>query len=259
MKFEHGNKRCVLGHDISYTLSPVIHKAIYAALGETGEYGVEDVSEEELQSTVERLLRDYDGFNVTKPYKEKVARMLGSCEPVNTVRSDGKCTSTDPEGFLSDYTDAFGAPSGKILVLGAGGAAKSVISSLAGRARVYVYNRTYEKAAQTESMGAVAVRSAAGKYDTVINCTSLGLCGEQAAPDELDFSEVQFAYDLIYSPPETPFLVKAAEAGAKTRNGLGMLIGQAIAAHEFWRGEKFDAKTRSKLYDAVKNALKTEE
>lgn len=250
-------KLCVLGHGISYTLSPRLHAEIFRALGIEGEYHVADVSPEDLESTVKRLLCEYDGFNITKPYKEAVAKILGSDKPINTVRHDGKYTSTDAEGFISDYTSAFGEPRGKILLLGAGGAAKSVAEGLCKYkdAEIYVYNRTYEKAEQMERERITAVKSPEGEYDAVINSTSLGLNCEQAAPEKLSFNGVKFAYDLVYSPPVTPFMEKAALSGARVRNGLGMLVYQAIAAHEFWRGEKFDESERAKLAETVMNKL----
>lgn len=240
-------KYCVLGHGISYTLSPRVHAAILSYLGERGEYFAEDVAPQELNKTVERLLCECDGFNVTKPYKESVAALLGHDGPVNTVRRDGKCTSTDPIGFLSDYTEKFGEPHGKILLLGAGGAAKSVAQALCGKAELYVYNRTLKHAAAMEKFGATVIRDCRGGFDAVVNCTVLGLNGEQSAPDELDLGKVKYAYDLIYSPEDTPFLNKARCAGASACNGIGMLIRQAIAAHGFWRGEKFDADTENKM------------
>lgn len=255
-------KFCVLGHKIGYTLSPRLHASFFATLGENAVYDATDVEEDDLRETVSHLLKTYDGFNVTKPYKEKVAALLGKDAPVNTVRcGDRASTSTDAEGFLQDYTHAFGAPAGKILVLGAGGAAKAVADALENRAGVFVsvYNRTYEKAKALARGNIAATESAAGSYDAVINCTSLGLCGEQSAPDTLDFAGVSFAYDLIYVPPQTPFLQKAAAAGVKTRNGLGMLIYQAVAAQEFWRGKPFDEDTKRKLYDNALVALREKE
>ena len=253
-------KFCVLGQGISYSLSPVLHSAIFEFFGEDCEYGVADVPPEKLYETVKKLIGEYDGFNVTKPYKESVARILGASGPINTVRcADCAATSTDAEGFLCDYIEAFGEPKGDILLLGAGGAAKSVAEALSnsrGVLNVYVFNRTYEKAKEFSRYGAVAVKSAEGIYDAVINCTSLGLGGEQAAPAELEFGGVKFAYDLIYSPPVTPFLESAAKAGAKTCNGLGMLVRQAIAAHEFWRGENFSSSVKKSMVEFISARIK---
>ncbi len=251
-------KYCVLGHNIAYSLSPKLHGIFFEVLRENAEYSVCDVEPQELENTVKRLLRDFDGFNVTKPYKESVARILGGTQPVNTVKRDGTFTSTDAAGFITDYIELFGEPCGNVLLLGAGGAAKSVASALGGysECNVYVYNRTYGKAKElSELCGATALKSPIGKFDSVINCTSLGLCGEQAAPDELDLKGVKFAYDLIYSPPITPFIEKARAAGAKTACGIGMLIHQAIAAQEFWRGEKFAETQKTKLYNAAKEKI----
>lgn len=252
-------KFCVLGQGISYSLSPLLHSAIFEFFGEDCEYGVADVPPEKLYETVKKLLGEYDGFNVTKPYKESVARILGASGPINTVRcADCAATSTDAEGFLCDYIEAFGEPKGDILLLGAGGAAKSVAEALSnsrGVLNVYVFNRTYENAQKLEGGKVKAVRDLPNKFHSVINCTSAGLNGEQSAPAELDFGKAQYAYDLIYSPPETPFLAKTSAAGLKTRNGMGMLIWQAIAAHEFWRKRKFDLQAKRELAEYVKKKL----
>lgn len=241
-------KLCVLGSNISYTLSPKLHQAIFDILGESGSYTVTDVLPEQLEATVEKLIGEYDGFNVTKPFKESVAKLLDCNSPVNTVKcKDKSCTSTDPEGFYGDYVSAFGEPQGNILILGAGGAAKSVAYSLQrSAAKVFVYNRSYERAQQLSEYGAVALKTPEGKFDSVINCTSLGLHGEQAMPAGLDLSGVKFAYDLIYSSP-TPFLATACEHGATVKGGLGMLIRQAIASHEFWRGCKFGTQDKNNM------------
>lgn len=247
----------VLGYDIPYTRSPKLHGAIFSLLGEVSTYTVTDVPPERLSDTVKRLLCEYDGFNVTKPYKEKVAALLGKNAPVNTVLCRTRqSTSTDAEGFLQDYTRAFGAPSGKILLLGAGGAAKAVADALEKcDADVYVYNRTFARAQELSRGRIQAVRDAAGRYDAVINATSLGQKGEQAAPPSLDLRGVRYAYDLLYSPSVTPFMQAAQAAGALVSGGLGMLVYQGIAAQEFWRGKPFSAEVKKQLYDGAVRAL----
>lgn len=250
-------KYTVLGHDISYSLSPQLHAVFFDALGEDHTYTVTDVPPERLGETVEKLLAEYDGFNVTKPYKEKVAALLGGSAPVNTVLCRTRqSTSTDAEGFLQDYTRNFGAPCGRILLLGAGGAAKAVADALVRcDADVCVYNRTFERAEELARGRIRAVRDASGRYDAVINATSLGQNGEQAAPPSLDFRGVRYAYDLLYSPRVTPFMRAAADAGANVSNGLGMLVYQGIAAQEFWRGKPFAADIKKILYDSAVQAL----
>ena len=245
---------CLLGYQIGYSKSPVLHAAFFAALGEKGSYGIEDIPPQDLGKELPRLLASYDGFNVTKPYKQTVAELLWRQDPVNTVKKDGTATSTDAEGFLNDYIEAFGAPKGKILLLGSGGAAKSILPALQG-AEVTIVNRTFEKAEALAACvkNAVAKRRADGRYDAVINATSLGLHGEQAAPEELDFSGVSFAYDLVYGV-RTPFLEKAGKY-AKTRDGLGMLIEQAIASQASWRGKAFSNAEKEALRAAAKRAL----
>lgn len=243
---------CLLGYEIGYSKSPAIHAAFFAALGEKGSYTLEDIPPEAVRQEIPRLLREYDGFNITQPYKQTVADFFGLSNPVNTAGKGG-AISTDAEGFLADYTAAFGAPQGKILLLGSGGAAKSILPTLS-KAKVTIVNRTYEKAqALAKSVDfAEARRTAEGAFDAVINATSLGLHGEQAAPEELDFSPVRYAYDLVYG--NTPFLQKAGQF-SKTRNGLGMLIEQAIAAQAYWRSRPFTQEEKEALRTAAKAAL----
>lgn len=250
-------KLSVLGSSISYTLSPKLHNAIFDILGESGSYTVTDVLPEQLEATVQKLIEEYDGFNVTKPFKESVAKLLNCSSPVNTVKCrDKTCTSTDPEGFYNDYVNAFGEPKGNILILGAGGAAKSVAYALSGSAaKVFVYNRSFERAEQLAEYGAVALKNPQGKFDSVINCTSLGLHGEQAMPQGLDLSGIRYAYDLIYSPLVTPFMVTATNSGATVMGGTGMLIRQGIASQEFWRGCKFGADDKNRMTKEIAKIL----
>ena len=237
-------KFALLGHDIGYSLSPKIHDCIYRYFGTDASYTLLSVPREELPAAVD-VLRSYDGFNVTKPYKLEILRYLDEDKSgigtVNTVVSDnGRLTgyTTDGFGFMRHFEMAYGSPRGRrCLVLGAGGVARIIVPELvAAGADVAVFNRTEARAAELAGeFGCSALRRAetAGyRPHIVVNCTSCGLKrGENPLPP-IDKTELEFAYDTIYSPPVTDFMKSCAPV-ARTENGLGMLILQAIKADEY--------------------------
>lgn len=236
-------KFALLGHNISYSLSPLIHSVIYEFYGIDASYELISATEEELDATVEKL-RGYDGFNVTKPHKINILRFLdedrSETGSVNTVSVDkGRMTgyTTDGFGFSGHFGMVYGSPRGKkCLVLGAGGVARIIVPELIKNgAEVSIFNRTEPKAADMAAEFGCGHLSAGGlngcRPEIVVNCTSCGLrAGEDPLPD-VNLSHLEFVYDTIYSPPVTD-LMKRCSAFAKTENGLGMLILQAIKADE---------------------------
>lgn len=239
-------KLCVTGSGISYTLSPVIHKAVLGAMGVEAEYGVEDIPADKFAAAAPRLISSYDGFNVTKPFKRDIIPFLSSLETggldaVNAVKVCGGRAvgyNTDAEGFMLSLEQLTGDVCGAdVLVIGAGGAAEAAVYALAGRgASVTVYNRTYSKAAALAAKAGVRAierASDAGRAEIFVNCATPPA---PALPTGADTSALKFAYDLVYSPAHTPFMAACEDAGAKTSNGLGMLIYQAIIADEIFSG-----------------------
>ena len=189
------------------------------------------------------------------------ARAIGA---VNTVVRAGNRLAgynTDAAGFLRDLEEhGVDAPSlrgSRVLVLGAGGAARAVAFALAGRgARLVIANRTGARAvalahhleARFGQGSAVGIpledpqlpRMFAA-FDLVVNCTSAGMTPN----DHLDPLPAgcrpragQVFYDLVYRPPVTPFLRRAEAAGARAIGGLGMLLHQGAAAFELWTGRR---------------------
>ena len=254
----------LLGHNISYTLSPLVHGNIFSYMGAEGSYDVYDTPPEELEKTVARMKGELLGFNVTKPYKTDVIRLIDSdrsgCGAVNTVAvtADGAVGyNTDGYGFIFGFTAEGLVPTGgDVLVLGAGGAARVVVKELTEHGyRVFVHNRT---AAKLEPLISEykALPWRGGKADAIVNCTSFGLkSGENplcALRGELAPKDYAFAYDLIYSPPETDFLKEARGRGAATANGLDMLIYQAIRADELILGTSFSASDYRSIAARIK-------
>src|SRR5262249_41776992 len=143
--------------------------------------------------------------------------------------------NTDAEGFLAPLLERGVRLKGKrAVVLGAGGAARAVCAALrkSSVGELLIFNRTSSKAkALARAAGGKgfpwaegAVREAVGRADLVVNATSLGLRGKGCPlPDDASFRRGALAYDLVYRPRETPFLLMARASGAETLGGLGML------------------------------------
>jgi len=243
---------CLLGHNIQYSISPKVHSLIYAELGFKATYELFDVADKDFESSLPRLFY-FDGFNVTKPYKSKIIPHLIAVDnkrfdAVNTVKNSIGY-NTDYGGFflaLKSITDISGL---NALVLGAGGVAEVVVPALkALGAGVNIYNRTYQSTLNlAKKNNTTALQNPLGKFDIIVNCTSVGLNAGENCAKGIDFSEAKIAYDTIYF--DTEFLKFARKAGVSvTANGLGMLVYQAILANEIF----FDTKIKNKIILANK-------
>ena len=213
--------------------------------------------------------REYLGANVTVPHKEAVRSMLDELDPwarkvgaVNTiVNDDGRLVghNTDAHGFLEGLRrDGGFDPRGKrVLVLGAGGAARAAVFGLAkeGVASIVIANRTAprgealagELGGTVDHVAAVplegpAASEAAGSADLVVNCTSMGMRhGEAEGLSPLTAASISreaLVCDVVYTPRETPLMREARAAGAGTLGGLAMLVYQGAASFELWTGKK---------------------
>lgn len=263
------NKLCVIGDPVEHSLSPLIQNAMIAAAGLPCVYGAVRVPGEETELWLCRARREgYTGFNATMPHKRTLAGLVDVLSPdgerfhaVNTVciKTDKIYGyNTDGDGILRALEESGMSPGGRsVLVLGAGGAARAVVPKLldAGAQRVYVANRTPERAAGLCSLvgdGRVSpadfspetLKRLAGKCSLAVNCTSLGMTGTGGEFEDLSFLEQlkgdAGVFDLIYSPPETALLAHARQLGLRGENGLGMLIWQAVFALELFVDERLD-------------------
>lgn len=259
----------VLGWPIAHTLSPRMQNAAFAALGLDFVYVPLPVSPERLPDAVIGLAAlGFAGANVTIPHKSGVLPFLAEMSPIvralgaaNTlvIRDGGSLygDNTDAHGFMADLR-AHGVvvgPETRALVLGAGGAARSVVYALAeSGAAVTVANRTADRAEQLCKLIAGALPAAAARLqarafpdglaqlaagaDLIVNATSLGLHpGTDPLPWDaaVSFHPQQMVYDLIYGA--TPFLALARASGAQAIGGLGMLVHQGARAAALWTGE----------------------
>jgi len=257
-------KTAVIGHPINHSKSPIIHNYWIELGGLNGTYEAIDIAPENLKTEIQRLVDEgYAGFNVTIPHKESIMELCDEidgnaevCGAVNTVViKDGKLIghNTDSFGFLTNIKTAkpsFDFEEGPALVIGAGGAARAVVSGLIGHRtpEVILVNRTRERAekiAKDIGLGTDLVevidwdeRHEALKWaNLVVNASSLGMEGQP--PLGLDLKELStgaLVNDIVYSPLETPLLKTAKERGNPTVTGIGMLLHQARPAFYEWFG-----------------------
>jgi shikimate dehydrogenase len=256
------DRYAVIGNPIAHSKSPEIHAAFARATGEDLEYT--------------RILAPLDGFaaavaafraaggrglNVTLPFKGEAYRLATersdrarAVAAVNTLRFEGARIlgdTTDGAGLVRDIGVNLGAAieGRRVLLVGAGGASRSVIPALldARPAAVVVVNRTVERAAELERQfgGQVqAVGFAAlprQPFDVVINATSAGHAGELPPLARTLFAAGALAYDMTYGQGAAAFLALAREAGAaRVADGLGMLVEQAAESFFIWRGVRPD-------------------
>lgn len=246
----------ITGFPLSHSLSPPMHNAAFKHLGIPGIYLTFPAEEGEL-SPLTDVIRRYGirGMNVTIPHKEAIMEFLDSVDgiaskigAVNTVVNDGSLlrgTNTDVVGIRKSFENAgMEVREKKVLVLGAGGAARSCCAFLCDAgAEVMVVNRTPSRALKLERdfpcVRVITEQEALEvEFDAVVNCTPLGMRG---FPDVLPvtpevFRRGQFVMDTVYNPPITRFMDEARKRGAKVLSGIEMLIYQAIAAFEIWTG-----------------------
>lgn len=257
-------KLCVIGDPVTHSLSPRIQSAMLAALDAGGSYGAETVREADLQSFLDRVRAgEYTGFNATMPHKQLLFPMMDAldegarqCQAVNTVCvEDGKLVgyNTDGAGFVAALRSMGCSVAGKkVMVLGAGGAARSVAIGLAraGARQVTVCARDRMKAADlcilfpaflvptNFELGTLVKEAKSSQI--LVNCTSLGMTG-QGQFEDFDFLDAlpsnAVVCDLIYHPTETELLRRAGELGLKTMNGLPMLVWQGVLALEKFLGQ----------------------
>jgi shikimate dehydrogenase len=248
---------CIIGWPISHSLSPAIHNAAFRATGLDWTYVAFAVAPEELERGIGGIRAlGIAGVNVTMPHKQSVMPFLDEVSPevelagaVNTIIATGGRligANTDGAGFVRFLErDAAFAPSGKqALLLGAGGAARSLAVSLAAAGASVSITSRRDDASEVvaKAVGAEAVAwddraPAATKADLLVNATPVGSDASSGSPiDPPAVHEGQLVVDLVYAPPLTPLLTAARERGAIAHNGLGMLLHQAALAFELWTG-----------------------
>ncbi len=256
----------LIGKDVSNSTSGRIHTYILNALGYECHYEKISARGEEFDGAVRYFLGDFDGFNVTIPYKREVMAYLDEVVgdafqfgAVNTVVcATQKGYNTDGVGFLMmarlagiDFTGK------KILVLGGGGAGRSTaaaIKSVGGE--VYMYQRNRENLEETcQELGVSPVENPeTGSFDILINATGVGMHDSEGRSPvgAKAFVGGACAIDLIYSPKVSEFLRLAQGQGLQILNGEGMLFYQAYYADCLFLGVQPNDEQAENLYEEYK-------
>jgi len=292
-------KAALIGNNIAHSISPRVHEELFRVLAPRAgsafsslDYTLNDCDEKcDLADWLKKARNNgLTGANVTIPFKGDAWPLVDETdvaasvlESINTIAFNGnvKGASTDGEGFLQALLrehPEFNLEKYHVICLGAGNTSRAVLYSLCTRwmpKTLTIVNRTLEHA---EDLANFCVAQAPGptvqimsfadlekyaepRYRLVLQTTPVGSVTEPGnlaagfAWDELDF-----AIDLTYKPLQTPFLAAAQEAGAKTMNGLGMLIEQAALSQQYWLTGELAATSplSDEEYQTIKARLEKE-
>lgn len=265
----------LIGSPVEHSLSPVIHQAAFDAAGVDWTYVAFDVAAGGGRGALDAMrVLGIAGLSVTMPHKREVAEAVDRLEPaaralqsVNTVSWDGEQlvgSSTDGAGFVASLAEAaIDVADARVVVIGAGGAARSVIDALgrAGAAAISVVNRTRahaESAATLAGVASVGIVGDVSRADIVVNATNVGMGRDplRSTPDDLPCDPAllrgdQVVVDLVYHPLRTAWLVAADALGARTVDGLGMLIHQAALQQVRWIGVQPDTRVMRTAAEAA--------
>ncbi|WP_456273959.1 shikimate dehydrogenase [Bacillus sp. AK031] len=264
----------VIGNPIAHSMSPLMHNDAFKANGLDSHYQPFLVNSGDLQKAVEALrILGVKGFNVTIPHKTAIIPFLDEIDPlaeaigaVNTVvrKADRFIGyNTDGLGFFRSLKEScpFPIEDKKVLIIGAGGAARAIFYSLAasGMKHIDISNRTVSKGENIIKECPFSCQSAAltiqqaqqdlEKYDIIVQTTSVGMYPEiEAMPFEVSrIKEGAFISDIIYNPLSTKMIKTFRSLGGHGENGIGMFVHQGAMAFELWTGIKPDSCRMRKI------------
>ncbi len=272
------DKYAVIGHPIKHSKSPLIHAEFAKQCQQDIEYTAIEVPLDTLSSSLQQL-RDVlkiKGINITVPFKEQAWELADNLSDraqragaVNTLifEQDGMMSgdNTDGIGLCRDLENHDVALKNKrVLLIGAGGAARGVISPLLAYqpAELFIANRTASKAShlaelfsdlgQIRGGGFTEVES---QFDVIINATAASLHGEIPDLPATIFANQSCCYDMMYAETDTAFIQWAKQYNvSKAIDGLGMLVEQAAEAFYLWRKIRPDTRSvMQKLRDEIQS------
>jgi shikimate dehydrogenase len=254
----------VLGHPIHHSRSPRLHGHWLRRYGIRGHYVPLDVAPADLEDALRAMPKlGFVGANVTIPHKEAALRLadassdraalIGAANTL-TFQADGKifADNTDGYGFMENLragASDWRADAGPAAVIGAGGAARAVITALldAGVPEIRLTNRTRSRAETLRGEFGTRIRvfdwvQAGNALDgaaLAVNTSSLGMTGKPDLRVPMDgLTADAVVTDLVYTPLDTNFLKTARGQGCRTVDGLGMLLHQAVPGFERWFGHR---------------------
>ena len=272
----------VIGHPIGHSMSPFIHKRLFALQGRAASYTAQDMAPDRLADTLPALLREVSGCNVTIPHKQAVIPLLDRLadraalyRSVNTIAVTPAGTvghNTDAEGFRRALEEGGVPLAGRVALLGCGGAGRTFAceAALAGCSIVNAVRPGGEEKAlalrdfvrglvPTVSYAITDLSSLSGDFDLLLNATPVGMYPhEDASPvGDAVLSRTAAVFDAVYKPGQTLLLRRAAAHGARTVGGMPMLVWQAAAAHTIWYGAVFDPADIARLIDKAQQEMET--
>ena len=248
-------KCALIGEKLGHSFSAEIHKRI-------GKYSYEltELPEYSLEEFIES--RDYDGLNVTIPFKQRVIPFLDKLSPdaeaigaVNTiVNRDGELTgyNTDAEGLMLLTKRMNADPAGKkVLIAGSGGTSLTALRAMTELGAKEIY-----RISRSDTLGTISYEEAYNNHpdaDILINTTPVGMYPDvEGCPLDLSrFSGLSALIDVIYNPLTTKLVRSAREAGIKAENGLYMLVAQAVLSSELFTGESEDEELIDRIYREI--------
>ena len=252
-------KYAIIGNPISHSLSPTLHNYWFNKYNINAEYELLNINENEIQNVINKIKdKEIKGINVTLPYKKSVIPFLNkTINDANKTHSVNTIMLDENNNLIGENTDVFGFQAAylksipnqekknkKILILGGGGVAPSIILALikSNILKISLTNRTYEKSLfikkKFKTIDVVKWEDFSkdiSKFDIIINATSLGLHpSDEFKNDFSNFKKSVIYIDTIYNPSQTKMFKYFKSKNIRSFNGLNMFIYQGQKAFYLW-------------------------
>lgn len=253
------DKYYVIGYPVKHSLSPKIHRELALSFNQDIDYQALEILPENLETVINDLTNDNQvkGLSVTVPFKEKVYKLCDSADyAAKYVQAASNVIFTEDRKMVALNYDGLGIINDiknnhnidildkKVLVIGAGGAAKAVIAALIQESpsKIFIANRTKQKAddiinlfSKDFNIGFEPLENIKDKYDIVINSTSASIDNIMLPINVNNFSKNSFGYDLMYKEKGTVFTKWCDYNNIKSADGKGMLHELSLAIFKKWR------------------------
>lgn len=249
-------KFAIIGNPVQHSLSPLMHNWVFKKLNLNAQYIKIKLDSNDLINIVQNV-RDglLDGINITLPYKEEIIPMVDIVNQRAKYISSINCISVLKNKLIGNNTDWYGfsqllkrheidVTMKDIIILGYGGAAKSIVFALRqlGANKIYIFNRNIDKKNtllnnDIHRLSMDNLNNYIKHESIIINTTPVGMKDNNSLLDKKVLNNKQIIIDIIYNPLNTTMLKMGMEIGAKTINGLDMFIYQGLASLDLWFGK----------------------